>query len=464
MHTLLVVEDDRAIQRSLVGFLGDLGYAVDTASDGREGLARLLAGGHAACLLDMGLPEMDGMAVLQRYKKEVGPGEQPPIIVVSARDDMASTVEAVRHGAYDYLLKPVDLDRLQLTLARAIEQRTTSRALAHMIAQDHETAGEMLGRSEPLRRVFKAVGAVASTRATVLIRGESGTGKELVARAIHRASSDPSAPFVAVNCTAFARELLESELFGHVKGAFTGAGSDKVGRFELAGSGTLLLDEVGELPLSLQVKLLRVIQERVFERVGDVRPQKLEARLVAATHRDLGKMVREGTFREDLYYRLRVVEIEVPPLRDRKGDLPLLVSGLLSRVNRALRTQVHSIHEEAMARLVAHDWPGNVRELENVLTGACVAAKGGAILPEHLSLGLEPAPAGLPAGLPADPLAPPGAPASAPLEALREIERQHVERVLVHTHWNKRQACAILKITRPTLDRKIKDFGLTRPA
>ncbi|MCS6898852.1 MAG: sigma-54 dependent transcriptional regulator [Myxococcales bacterium] len=454
MLRLLLVEDDRIILRTLLRFLKDQGYQVETASDGQEALDRLLRGGIDLCLLDMGLPGLDGLGVLQRYHDHLPTDtERAFLIVVSARDDMRSTVEAVRLGAYDYLLKPVDLDRLLLTLRRAAEQRDTSRKLAGFIASENSSQGEMLGRSEAIREVFKSVGAVAATRATVLIVGESGTGKELVARAIHRTSPDADKPFVAVNCGAFARDLLESELFGHVKGAFTGADRDKMGRLELAGKGTLFLDEIGELSLETQVKLLRVLQERTFERVGDPRPLRLEARLLTATHRDLPALVAAGAFREDLYYRLRVVEIRVPPLRERREDIPVLVAGLLARINRSLHTSVRYIRDDAMDLLCRYDWPGNVRELENVLTRACVLAKGDLLTADAF---LELAPSPPPASM-----LPPSS--SGELLSLRQVEREHIARVLQATRWNKRKSCNILQITRPTLDRKIREFNLERP-
>jgi DNA-binding NtrC family response regulator len=454
MDRLLLVEDDRIILRSLLRFLKDQGYQVETACDGQEALNRLLQGGIDLCLLDMGLPVLDGLGVLQRYRDQLPSDvERATLIVVSARDDMRSTVEAVRLGAYDYLLKPVDLDRLLLTLRRATEQRDTSRKLAGFIASENSPPGEMLGRSDAIRAVFKSIGAVAASRATVLITGESGTGKELVARAIHRASPDSDQPFVAVNCGAFARDLLESELFGHVRGAFTGADRDKMGRLELAGKGTLFLDEIGELSQETQVKLLRVLQERTFERVGDPRPLRLEARLITATHRDLPALVASGAFREDLYYRLRVVEIHVPPLRQRREDVPVRVAGLLARINRSLHTSVRYIRDDAMDLLCRYDWPGNVRELENVLTRACVLAKGDLLTPDTLQALSPPPP-------PPDP-SPPSL--SGELPSLRQVEREHIARVLQATGWNKRKSCDILQITRPTLDRKIKEFNLERP-
>jgi DNA-binding NtrC family response regulator len=464
MAQVLVVDDEPGVRWALEGLLRDLGHEVETALDGVEALARLRQGGLDLCLLDMGLPGLDGMGVL-RGLGQLG-GERPMVIVVSGRDDMGSTVEAVRLGAYDYLLKPFDLDRLRVTMARALEQRATSRALARLIAEEKQAfaAHQLIGRSEAIREVFKTVGAVGPSRATVLVRGESGTGKELVARALHSASERGVEPFVAVNCSAFARDLLESELFGHVRGAFTGAVSDKAGRLQLAGKGTLFLDEVGELPLELQAKLLRVLQERTYERVGDARSQRLEARVVAATHRELGRMVAEGTFREDLYYRLKVVEIVLPPLRERPGDIPLLVDHLLSRLRRELDVRVRSVDESAMRLLLGHPWAGNVRELENALTRACVLARGEVLSAGHFDLGRTPS---MPEVAWSEPEAPDGGgpepPTPAGLGPLREVERRHVARVLEHTGWNKRRACAILEIARPTLDRKIREYDLEKP-
>jgi transcriptional regulator with PAS, ATPase and Fis domain len=292
---------------------------------------------------------------------------------------------------------------------------------------------------------------VSTTRAPVLIAGESGTGKELVARAIHTASADRERPFVAVNCTALAQGILESELFGHVKGAFTGAVADRPGRFELAGKGTLFLDEIAEISMDLQAKLLRVLQEKTYERVGDARAMQLEARVIAATHRDLQDMVKKGTFREDLYYRLRVVEIALPPLRERASDIPVLVEGLLGKINRDLGKEVRYVTPTAVARLQAYAWPGNVRELENTLTRAVVLAKGDVLDETVLPIGSTP-----PQGDAHD------VDAEGSLPTLREIERRHIARVLIHTEWNKRRACAILDISRPTLDRKIEEYGLRK--
>jgi len=454
---VLVIDDDRSIRRTLEKFLVGEGYDVVTAADGIEAMAG--APGADVLLLDLGLPGADGFDVLARVRADAHP---PPVVVITARDDMHSTVRAIQMGAYEYLVKPLDIDRLRLVVRRAAESRDAERALGQFVARETESyqVGNIIGRSAPIREVYKQIGAVSTSRASVLVLGESGTGKELVAKAIHYASADRDKPFVAINCTAFARDLLESELFGHVRGSFTGAVADKVGRFELAGAGSLFLDEIGELPVALQAKLLRVLQERVFERVGDARSIPLRARVIAATHRDLGAMVADGTFREDLLYRLRVMEIQLPPLRGRAEDIPLLVEGLLAKINRDLHKHVRLVPRETMALLQRYPWPGNVRELENALTRAVVLSQGEVLEARHLPIGEGDA------AVRRAPTAPPPVAASgeAELGSLREIERRHIERVLAHTDWNKRRACAILEISRPTLDRKIDEFGLVRPA
>ena len=451
MARILIVDDDRSIRRTLEKFLGGEGYEVATAQDAPGAIAA--ADGADLMLLDLGLPGGSGFDVLSALADRPRP---PTVLVVTARDDMQSTVKAIQLGAYEYLVKPVDIDRLRQMIRHALDSRDARSQLEAFVTRsaDARLVGDILGKSAAIREVWKQIGAVSTTRAAVLIAGESGTGKELVARAIHLSSIDRDRPFVAVNCTALAAGVLESELFGHVKGAFTGAIADRPGRCELAGKGTLFLDEVAEIPFDLQAKLLRVVQERTFERVGDARPLPLEARIIAATHRDLPAMVARGTFREDLFYRLRVVEIALPALRDRPGDIPILVEGLLAKINRDLAKDVRYITPAALARLAAYGWPGNVRELENMLTRAVVLAKT-----DVLDETLFPIGAAAPAG---DPAAGGEADALGALPTLREIERRHIMRVLAHTEWNKRRSCAILDISRPTLDRKIEEYGLHR--
>ncbi len=443
MARILIVDDDRSIRRTLEKLLAGDGFDVSAAGDAPSAIAAATRDIDLV-LLDLGLPGGSGFDVLTALAAR---DVKPTVVVITARDDMQSTVKAVQLGAYEYLVKPLDIDRLGRVIRAALDSRSRDH-LAALPAHDGHHAGDILGKSPGIRDVWKQIGAVSTTRAPVLIRGESGTGKELVARAIHEASADRGRPFVAVNCTALAPGVLESELFGHVKGAFTGAIADRPGRFELAGKGTLFLDEVAEIPLELQAKLLRVLQERTFERVGDAKPLPLEARVVAATHRDLGAMVAKGTFREDLFYRLRVVEIELPPLRDRPSDIPILVEGLLAKIHKDLDKHLRYVTPAALARLQAHPWPGNVRELENTLTRAVVLAKS-----DVLDETLLPLPSAASGEHPV---------AEGTLPTLREVERAHVARVLVHAQWNKRRACAILDISRPTLDRKIEEYGLRR--
>ena len=442
MTRILIVDDDRSIRRTLEKFLGGEGYEVTTAQDAPGAIAA--ADGIDLMLLDLGLPGGSGFDVITALADRE---RKPTIVVVTARDDMQSTVKAIQLGAYEYMVKPIDIDRLRAVVTAALASRDSRSDLVELAMRGND-AGDILGKSPAIRDVWKHIGAVSTTRAPVLIRGESGTGKELVAKAIHNASQDRDRPFVAVSCTALAPGVLESELFGHVRGAFTGAVGDRPGRFELAGNGTIFLDEIAEIPLEIQAKLLRVLQERTFERVGDSKSIQLEARVIAATHRDLAQMVAKGTFREDLYYRLRVVEIQLPPLRERAGDIPILVEGLLAKINHDLGKEIRYVTPAALARLSAYAWPGNVRELENTLTRAAVLAKTD-VLDETL--------------LPLGPTATPSTDhPDATLPTLREIERRHIVRVLAQTEWNKRRACAILDISRPTLDRKIEEYGLRR--
>ncbi len=444
---ILIVDDDRSIRRTLEKFLAGEGYEVMTAVDAPSAIVATPA--IDVMLLDLGLPGGSGFDVLTAMQPR---SDAPAIVVVTARDDMGSTVKAIQLGAYEYMVKPVDIEHLKTVIKRALESRQARANLDQFVsrAAAEPQAGVILGKSTPIRDVWKQIGAVSTTRAPVLISGESGTGKELVAKAIHSASADRERPFVAVNCTALAPGVLESELFGHVKGAFTGAIADRPGRFELAGKGTLFLDEIAEIPLDIQAKLLRVLQERTFERVGDAKSIQLEARVIAATHRDLALMVQKGTFREDLFYRLRVVEIGLPPLRDRPGDIPVLVEGLLAKINRDLGKDVRYVTPAALARLQGHAWPGNVRELENMLTRAVVLAKGDVLDETLLQLGDAAAVSN-------------EADAGGTLPTLREVERVHIIRVLAHAEWNKRRACAVLDISRPTLDRKIEEYGLLNP-
>ena len=450
MAQVLVVEDDPSTRRTLERLMARAGHEAVCAADGIEGGELMASGNFDVVLLDLGLPGKGGLQLLAERAGTRDDG--PPVIVVSARDDLQSTVEAVQNGAYDYVIKPVDIEELMRVVARALSEREFREQLQGLQPDRvEEGPGQVLvGRTPAMREVFKSIAQLSRSRSNVLITGESGTGKELVARAIHAASC-PDEPFVAVNCAALASNLLESELFGHRRGAFTGAVADRAGRFEVAGKGTLLLDEIGEMQPELQAKLLRVLQERKFERVGESSSRPFEARLLAATHRDLETEVKSGRFREDLLYRLRVVEVALPPLRERAEDIPLLVERLLARAERELERPIRAISSEAVELLQKHSWPGNVRELYNVIQRAVVLARTDVITPDLVALaGLE------------EPDE--NEPSTTPYQArtIADVEREHIRQTLRETGWNKKRSTELLGIARPTLDRKIKLYGLKR--
>jgi DNA-binding NtrC family response regulator len=391
----------------------------------------------AAVLSDIRMADMSGLELLRMIRER---DLDVPVVLMTAFDDMPTVVDAMKSGAVEFLVKPLDLDDLQRTLGRVIDD-ADARRNAQRPRADAGEAG-LVGRAPAMIEVYKLIGQAAATRATVLVRGESGTGKELVARAIHEHSPAAEEPFVTVNCAALPQALLESELFGHVRGAFTGAANARRGRFALAGKGTIFLDEIGDTSLDFQTKLLRVLQDREFQAVGSDETERSEARVVAATHQDLETLTVDRRFRQDLYYRLRVVEIVLPPLRERLSDLLLIAEHILARAANAMGTQPAVLSSAARARLLEHPWPGNVRELENCLMRALVVAVGGVIRPEHLSM---------------------SAPASGGGErvpSLNDLERQHVVRVLDIAHGHKGRAAEMLGVSRPRLNRLIEKYGL----
>ena len=440
---ILVVDDDASIRETFRHHLAGAGYQVAIAADAAEAVAQVAGFDPALVITDVRMPKLSGLELLQQLKQA---RPDLDVIVITAHQDMATAIGAMKAGAYDYLVKPLDLDQIDLVVTRCLRDRA-ARARARRLTEEVATPwalDRIVGRDPAMIEVFKLIGSVTRSRTPVLIRGETGTGKELVARAIHYNSEAAGEPFVALNCTAIPAELLESELFGHLRGAFTGAVSDRRGRFELAGRGTLFLDEIGDTSPALQAKLLRVLQEREFFPVGSEKSRRSEARVIAATNRDLEALVKEGRFREDLYYRLKVVEIRLPPLRERAGDIPVLVRHFLERGAAELHLPVPSLSDAALKLLAGHDWPGNVRELEHTLTRAMVLARGGVIGVEHLSLGPRVAQG---ADEPED-------------DSLEAAERAQVRRVLQKTAGNKRQASALLGVSRPTLDRLIDKHGL----
>jgi two-component system, NtrC family, response regulator AtoC len=457
---VVVAEDDRTIRRNLVLLLRAEGYETLEAADGRQALALIASEAPDAVLLDLKMPGRDGMEVLA----DLGPRlADLPVIVITALGGSTAAIEAMRRGAYDYLTKPFDLDEVLLTLKRALRQRALADELRSLRARAEEGSSgpaeegedeepQLVGQSGAMREVFKAIGLAAATDAPVLIAGESGTGKELVAAALHRHSDRSAGPFIRVNCGALPEGLVESELFGHEKGAFTGADRQKPGRFERAARGTIFLDEVGELPLSAQAKILRVLQQREFERVGGTEILRSEARVISATHRDLAKEVAAGRFREDLYYRLNVARIVVPPLRDRPEDIAPLAEHILKRVERRHGWGLLSLSPEALRAIQERTWPGNVRQLENTLARAVIVARGRTILPEHLDVD-EPAESAIPAaGDSAEPI---------PLRALlADVERRAIQRALVACQGNRTRTAERLGISRRQLFDKIREYDL----
>jgi two-component system response regulator AtoC len=449
MDRILIVDDDRSIRELLSMHLEERGFGVAAAATGAEGFELAAEREPAAIVLDMRLPDASGIDLIPELKKRAA---EAPVLMITAHHDMATTILAMKAGAFDYIHKPIDIQAFDLALDRALEVRRLSRGSDYLSVEGNRSfkMDDIVGSSPSMQQLFKDVGRVANSKATVLIQGESGTGKELIARVIHSYSA-PSKPFIAINCSAIVDTLLESELFGHEKGAFTGALQAKPGKFELAEDGSIFLDEIGELSPNLQAKLLRVLQEREVERVGGVRRLPIKARILAATNRDLAQEVSAGRFREDLYQRLKVVTLSLPPLRERPEDVPLLVEHLLMKINQRLHKNLRRVPRELIEKLQRRAWPGNVRELENVLMRAAVLSQGDMLAESHLIEG---------------PAAPRHSPISLPshepqrVQTLDEVERAHVERVWTITHGHKGKTCQMLGISRPTLERKLKKYRL----
>jgi DNA-binding NtrC family response regulator len=433
---VLLVDDDPRVRASLGDALAEAGYAVRRAGTAPEALQLIHAEQPDVVLSDVRMPSMDGLELLRLLRERT---READVVLMTAFDDMPTVVAAMRAGAAEFLVKPIDLDNLLAVLERLFEDRALRRG-ARPDANAASLHG-LVGRDPAMVLVYKRIGQAAGNRATVLIRGESGTGKEIIARAIHESSDAADGPFVAVNCAALPQTLLESELFGHVRGSFTGAVGDRRGRFAQAGPGTMFLDEIGDTTAEFQTKLLRVLQAREYTPVGSDRVERTEARVLAATHRNLEELLGTGAFREDLYYRLRVFEITVPPLRERMADLPLLAEQLILRASAQAGVEVPTLSDAALKLLQAHAWPGNVRELENCLTRAVLLASGSVIRPDHIAIS--------PAGERAGPLAP-----------LADVMREHVARVLASAGGNKSRAARILRVSRARLNRLLQRFGL----
>ena len=464
---VLVVDDERNIRRVLQALLEGEGYEVDEAGDGDEAraLLRRAQGDYDVVLTDLRMPSCDGLQLL-RWTRESHP--DTPVVMLTAHGTVDIAVEAMREGAFDFITKPFDDGELSGIVERAMAQRDANRGRAYPLeggeanSDPEEALGDIIGISGPMIRLFTLLKKVAPSPTTLLVRGESGTGKELVSAAVHRLSDRSDGPFVAVNCTAIPENLFESELFGHEKGAFTGAVSSRPGRFELAHGGTLLLDEIGELPPAMQVKLLRVLQERRVERIGGVRPIDVDVRLIAATNANLEKMVEEGTFREDLFYRLNVVPLELPPLRERPTDIPVLVRHFIQRFSDRLGRPVRSITAAAEQALVEYEWPGNIRQLENVIERLVLLAEGTeyclADLPAEVLDGERDPEAGVDTAREEPHCS--GNLKDIVRQSSQKLERGLIAAALREEDGNVTRAAKRLGISRKGLQLKMKDYGL----
>ena len=449
---VLVVDDDESLRRVVEYNLGEEGYRVLTAPDGAAGLRAFQDASVDLVVSDVRMPDMDGLELLTRIKT-IQP--EVPVIMLTAHGTINSAVEAMKLGAFDYLTKPFNRDQLKAAVRKALEiaaLTTENRQLRQVVAERFSFAS-MIAGSRAMRAVTETAARVAQGDTTVLLEGESGTGKELLAKAIHFHSPRKRGPFVTINCGAIPEQLLESELFGHRRGSFTGAVADKKGKFEVAHGGTIFLDEIGELPSLLQVKILRVLQEREIDKVGEARSIKVDVRVIAATNRDLEKMIADASFRDDLYYRLAVVSIRVPPLRERTDDIPFLVDHFLTKHAERLGRTRPTVDKTVYSAFNLYGWPGNIRELENVIERALVLDKDGVLalddLPERLST-REHRIAKLRMEIPDDGI------------SLEDVERELIVAALEKHNWNQTRAAAFLNITRSTLLYRMQKFGLER--
>jgi two-component system, NtrC family, response regulator AtoC len=462
---VLIVDDEPNLRKILSAQLSRDGYDVMTAEDGEQGLALLKEHHIDLVITDLKMPKVDGMTLLKRALEE-----EPdlPIVLITAHGTIDTAVEALKSGAFDFVTKPFDKDEVRQIVGKALRTRELRGADATSVPTGGGVRFGIIGDSTGITDLYAVLERVADTPTTVLITGESGTGKELVARALHEHSGRKDKPFIKVNCAAIPKELIESELFGYERGAFTGAVSSKPGRFELANGGTLFLDEIGEIPIEMQVKLLRALQESEFERVGGIKTIRIDVRLVAATNRDLKKLIANGTFREDLFYRLNVVPIRLPALRERTVDIPLLVEHFLVKFNERLKKRVEGVEAEAMETLVAYPWPGNIRELENVIERAVLFCDTQKLRASDLPPEIRGIPAMANISLSeADlqaALAGEGGLKEHVKVAMSRLEKELVSRALQQTTGNVTHAARLLKISRKGLQLKMKELGLREGA
>ncbi len=442
---ILIIDDEDAIRDSCTQVLSREGYQVDTAADGREGLKKFRQHRADAVLLDLKLPGWHGMKVLQKINQAA---PEIPVIIITGFASIESAVDTIKRGAFDYLAKPFSPEELRVMLEKALAGKKPETSPQTGAGEEFEEFDMVVGRSREMAKVVDLVKRVSATESTVLITGESGTGKELLAREIHKHSLRRNAPFVVVDCGALVETLFESELFGHVKGSFTGAHETKHGRFEVANGGTIFLDEISNIGMNIQAKLLRVIQEREVTRIGSNQPIKVDVRILAATNVSLTECVRKGEFREDLFYRLSVVPLHIPPLRDRKQDIPPLVEHFLEKYNRKAMKRIHSLSSDAMNALMEYDWPGNIRELENTTERAVVLSTSDEIkLKDLIYHGIGSDQSFLP-------------PADGQFKSLKKVEKDYIQSALRAQNFNKSKTARILKIDRKTLYSKIKKYKI----
>ncbi len=457
MAKVLVIDDEANLRKVLAALLRRDGYDVTVAEDGEMGIAEFQKNGADAVITDLVMPKVGGMEVLKAVNST---DPEVPVIIITAHGTVDSAVEAIKLGAFDYVTKPFDQVELSNVLAKAVRTHEGAR---HNARGEPRGRPALVGESAAMQDVFRIIDKVADTPSTVLITGESGTGKELIATALHQGSSRRDKPFIRINCGAIPKDLMESELFGYERGAFTGAVTSKPGRFELADGGTLFLDEIAEIPVEMQVKLLRALQESEFERVGGIKTTHVDVRLITATNRDLTVEIETGRFRKDLYYRLAVVPISLPPLRERPSDIPTLVRHFIDKYNRRLNKRIEGMTDEALSLVQGYAWPGNIRELENLIERTLLFADGPRIdvadLPPHLR-----AP-GMATPLPGPgPLLPPAAGETGLKDIVRqraaELEKDLIARALEETGGNVTRAAKLLQISRKSLQTKMKEFAL----
>jgi DNA-binding NtrC family response regulator len=440
---ILIVDDELIMRESLAGWLERDGHEVTKTASGEEALEILKESRFDILLVDIKMEGMSGLDVLKQVKES---DPEVSVVMITAYGSISTAIEAMKNGAYDYLLKPFEPDELGVLIEKITAFQTQARENLYLRQQyqDRTRFESMIGQSKSMQEIFDLIQDIAPTGSTVLITGETGTGKELAARAIHTHSSRSEGPFVSVNCGSIPEHLMESELFGHLKGAFTDAKETKKGRLELAHGGTLFLDEIGEISMRMQIDLLRVLEDRVFYRVGGTQPIEIDFRVIAATNRDLEEAIRKGTFREDLFYRLNVISLQMPSLRERKEDIPLLAEHFLHRFSQETNKSVELISREAIDEMMLYEWPGNIRELENAIERAVVVCKGAKVMPNDLPI-FRPEYVCIP-----------------PSNTLMEVEKAHIQQILNDNQWNISRSATILGIDRSTLYSKIKRYKILK--